>query len=132
MERKYILIIEDSSAQALANQYLLENRGVDILLARNGLEGIELALKHQPRVIILDVLMPGMDGFEVCRRLKSDPKTANIPIIMHTAKENAFDLMVSRQLGAVDFIPKDSFSGTVMLATLKELGIIDQSSGQDL
>ena len=97
-----------------------------VFSALNGQTGLQIAFREEPDIILLDIIMPGMDGFEVCRRLKADPTTANIPIIMHTAKENAAALMESRQLGVVDFVPKDSFSSMVLLGTLKELGVIDQ------
>lgn len=125
MDTKYILIVEDSSVQAMANRYLLENKGVDILWAKNGQEGIEMAGRFLPRAIILDVQLPDINGYEVCRILKADPRTAGIHIIMQTARELATDLMASIELGAVDFIPKDSFSGTVLLATLRELGVLE-------
>lgn len=125
MENKYILIVEDSSAQAMASCYLLENKGVEILWARNGWEGIDLAIQYAPKAIILDVQMPEIDGFEVCRRLKADPRTAQIPVIMYTSRDYAPDLMYGLELGAIDYIPKDSFSGTVLLATLRELGVFD-------
>lgn len=125
MENKYILIVEDSSAQAMASRYLLENKGVEILWARNGWEGIDLAIQYAPKAIILDVQMPEIDGFEVCRRLKADPRTAQIPVIMYTSRDYAPDLMYGLELGAIDYIPKDSFSGTVLLATLRELGVLD-------
>ncbi len=125
MENKYIIIVEDSSAQAMASRYLLENKGVEILWARNGWEGIDLAIQYAPQAIILDVQMPEIDGFEVCRRLKADPRTAQIPVIMYTSRDYAPDLMYGLELGAIDYIPKDSFSGTVLLATLRELGVLD-------
>jgi DNA-binding response OmpR family regulator len=125
VENKYILIVEDSSAQAMASCYLLENKGVEILWARNGWEGIDLAIQYAPKAIILDVQMPEIDGFEVCRRLKADPRTAQIPVIMYTSRDYAPDLMYGLELGAIDYIPKDSFSGTVLLATLRELGVFD-------
>jgi len=125
VENKYILIVEDSSAQAMASRYLLENKGVEILWARNGWEGIDLAIQYAPQAIILDVQMPEIDGFEVCRRLKADPRTAQIPVIMYTSRDYAPDLMYGLELGAIDYIPKDSFSGTVLLATLRELGVFD-------
>lgn len=125
MDKKYILIVEDSSVQAMANRYLLENEGVDILWAKNGREGIEMADHYLPSAIILDVQLPEIDGYEVCRILKANPRTANIHIIMQTARELATDLIYSIELGAVDFIPKDSFSGTVLLATLRELGVLE-------
>jgi DNA-binding response OmpR family regulator len=125
VEKKYVLIVEDSTAQAMANRFLLENKGVEVLWAHNGWEGIEMAIEYIPRAIILDIQMPEIDGFEVCRRLKEDPRTAQIPIIMHTTRDHAPDLIFGLELGAVDYIPKDCFSGTVLLATLRELGILD-------
>ncbi len=125
MDTKHILIIEDSSAQALAICYLLENTGVKTLWARNAWEGIEMAEQYQPGAIILDVEMPEMDGFEVCRRLKANPRLSQIPVIIHTSRDFAPDLMFSAELGAIDFIPKDGFSNIVLLSTLRELGVIE-------
>lgn len=131
MDSKYILLVEDSSVQAMVNRYLLENRGVEVLWAKNGREGIEMADRFLPKAVVLDIQMPDLDGYEVCRQLKANPSTSNIPIIMQTSREYAPDLVASMELGAIDFIPKDSFSGTVLLATLRELGILDSSEGGD-
>lgn len=125
MAQKCVLIIEDSSAQALAKLLLLEDSGLRVLWARNGWEGLEMASRFAPDAIVLDVEMPEIDGFEVCRRLKSDPQTAKIPVIMHTVRDFAPDMLLSFDMGAVDFIPKDGFSGPVLLATLQELKIIE-------
>jgi CheY-like chemotaxis protein len=124
MDKKYVLIVEDSASQAIANCLLLENTGVNVLWARNGWEALDMAVQYLPHVIILDVQMPEIDGFEVCHRLKANPRTAPIPVIMYTSRDFAPDLMRGLELGAVDYIPKDSFSGTVLLSTLKELGVI--------
>lgn len=112
----------------MAKKLLLENMGLDLLWAKNGWEGLAMASRFQPSVIILDLELPEMDGFEICRRLKADPATAAIPIIMHTVRDLAPDLVLSFEMGAIDFIPKDGFSGPVLLATLKELGILDAAS----
>lgn len=125
MAQKCVLIIEDSSAQALAKLLLLEDSGLRVLWARNGWEGLEMASRFAPDAIVLDVEMPEIDGFEVCRRLKSDPQTAKIPVIMHTVRDFAPDMLLSFDMGAVDFIPKDGFSGPVLLATLQELKVIE-------
>lgn len=132
MFQKCVLIVEDSSAQALSKLLLLEDSGLRVLWARNGQEGVEMAQCYLPDAIVLDVEMPEMDGFEVCRRLKADARTAKIPIIMHTVRDHAKDVLDSFQLGAIDFIPKDVFSGPVLLATLQELKILDTDpSGGD-
>jgi CheY-like chemotaxis protein len=131
VDKKYILLVEDSSVQAMVNRYLLENKGVEILWAKNGREGIEMADRFLPKAIILDVQMPDLNGYDVCRLLKTNPKTSNIPIIIQTAQDFAPDLLSSIELGAIDFIPKDSFSGTVLLATLRELGILDEGENNN-
>lgn len=125
MAQKCVLIIEDSSSQALAKLLLLEDTGLRVLWARNGWEGLEMAARFLPDVIVLDIVMPEIDGYEVCRRLKENPSTANIPIIMHTVRDFAPDLQMSFDLGAIDFIPKDGFSGPILLATLQELKVLD-------
>lgn len=127
MVQKCVLIIEDSSAQALAKLLLLEDSGLRVLWARNGWEGLEMAGRFAPDAIVLDVEMPEIDGFEVCRRLKTDPQTANIPVIMHTVRDFAPDMLLSFDMGAIDFIPKDGFSGPVLLATLQELKVLETS-----
>lgn len=123
-----MLIIEDSSAQALAKLLLLEGVGLRVMWAHNGWEGLEMANRFIPDAIVLDVEMPEMDGFEVCRRLKAEPRTANIPVIMNTVRDFGPDLMMSMDMGAIDFIPKDGFAGIVLLATLEELNVIEKSS----
>ena len=126
MFQKCVLIVEDSSAQALAKLLLLEDTGLRVLWARNGQEGMDLAKRYLPDAIVLDVEMPDMNGFEVCRRLKADEYTASIPIIMHTVRDEAQAVAYSLELGAIDFIPKDVFSGQVLRATLQELNIIEE------
>ena len=127
MFQKCVLIVEDSSAQALAKLLLLEDSGLRVLWARNGQEGVEMAKRFLPDAIVLDVEMPEMNGYEVCRELRSDDRTSNIPIIMHTVRDSAEDVLQGINLGATDFIPKDAFSGPVLLATLKELKILEET-----
>ncbi len=123
--RKTILIVEDSPVQALALLRLLEMQGVKIVCAANGEAGIEMAHQVTPEVILLDVQMPGIDGLEVCRRLRDDSSTHRIPIILltaHTTPEIVRDGFLG---GAIDFIPKDAFYEKVLLETLLQLNIID-------
>jgi len=119
--KKTILIVEDSPVQALTLQLLLQRHGVNILRAANGQAGVEMARKNMPELILLDVEMPGMNGLEVCRKLRDDSGTAKIPIILltaHTDQETIRDGLVD---GAIDFIPKDGFYQAVLLETLKEM-----------
>ena len=124
-KRCTILIVEDSRVQALALQQLLEQKGLDVLRALDGHVGIAMAERYLPDAIVLDIQMPGMDGLEACQRLKQNPKTSHIPIVMLTAYSDSKVLMRGLSLGAVDFIPKDAFSDSVLLETLRQLHILD-------
>lgn len=121
---KTILIVEDSPAQALALKHLLREEGLRVLWAPDGLVGVTLAQQFMPDAIVLDVEMPRMGGFEACRRLKEDDQTADIPIVMLTVRDDADTALRGMDLGAIDFIPKDAFSGSVLLETLRQLYIL--------
>ncbi|MDY7079373.1 MAG: response regulator [Chloroflexota bacterium] len=125
--RKTVLIVEDSPAQALALKHLLKEEGLEVLWAADGQVGVTLAQKSMPDVIVLDVEMPKMGGFEACRRLKEDTRTSDIPIVMLTVRDDAATAIHGIDLGAIDFIPKDAFSGPVLLETLRQLHILPES-----
>jgi two-component system cell cycle response regulator len=110
--------------QALALLKLLEQKGLGVFCAPNGQAGVSMAKQYKPDLIILDIRMPGMDGLEACRRLKQDPRTNGIPVVLLTAHSEPEFLREGLEQGAVDFIPKDDFSEVVLLETLKQLGII--------
>jgi CheY-like chemotaxis protein len=123
--RHMALIVEDSAVQAMALQQLLEQKGITVLRAPDGHLGVAMAEKYLPDVIILDIMMPEMDGLEVCRRLKQNPQTCHLPIVMLTAYSGPDLLLQGLDLGAVDFIPKDAFSDRVLLETLRQLHVLD-------
>lgn len=122
--RKTVLIVEDSPAQALALESLLKQEGLQVLWAPDGKIGVLRAQQHAPDVILLDVEMPRMNGFEACQCLKEDTQTADIPIVMLTVRDDAATALRGIDLGAIDFIPKDAFSGPVLLETLRQLHIL--------
>jgi two-component system cell cycle response regulator len=124
---KTILIVEDSPAQALALEHLLREEGLQVLWAPDGQAGVALAQQHLPDAVVLDVEMPKMGGFEACRCLKEDPKTADIPVVMLTIRDDATTALRGIDLGAVDFIPKDAFSGPVLVETLRQLHILPKA-----
>ncbi len=124
-KNRTILIVEDSPIQALALQQMLEQKGLRVLRAMNGRSGLMMAERYLPDVIVLDIQMPEMDGLEACRHLKQNPLTQNIPIVMLTAHTDPDLLMRGIDLGAIDFIPKDAFSDTVLLETLRQLKVLD-------
>ncbi len=107
-ERKQatILIIDDDVTNLKVAAEPLRADGVEILTARDGLTGISRARLAQPDLIILDVQMPGIDGFETCRRLKADPITKAIPVIFMTALSNIDDKLRGFAAGGVDYVPK--------------------------
>ncbi len=130
---KTVLIVEDSPAQALALEHLLKEEGLLVLWAPDGQVGVTLAQQHLPDAVVLDVEMPKMGGFEACRCLKDNPRTADIPVVMLTVRDDANTALRGIDLGAVDFIPKDAFSGPVLLETLRQLHILPgaKNAGQD-
>ena len=102
---KKILIVEDDEALLKILQLLLEN-SYDLILAMNGKQGLEMATSQRPDLILMDVMMPEIDGLEVLRRLKDDPKMATIPVILLTAKVGDENIYGGYQLGADYYIPK--------------------------
>ena len=84
-KRKKILFIEDEPDQVMMISLRLEKSGYEVISSMDGEEGLQMAITEKPDLILLDVVMPGMDGFEVCRRLRKDPVTKHIPIISTTA-----------------------------------------------
>jgi DNA-binding response OmpR family regulator len=123
-DKKKILVVEDSPTQALHMQTLLEQEGVQVLLAPDGQTGLEMARRFGPDLIVLDVQMPGMNGFQVCRQLKNSPATEDIPIIMFTRHDEQEAVVLGLQTGAVDYIPKDAFADAVLLETLRQMDLI--------
>ncbi len=101
-----VLIVDDIPAGCKVLEALLQNQGYRLAFASNGLEALEQATRLMPDLILLDVMMPGMDGFEVCRRLRRDPVLAEVPVIMVTALDDAESRIYGIQSGADDFISK--------------------------
>src|ERR1043165_4653539 len=101
-----VLIVDDEYIGRETLQSVLEGEGYELEMAENGLQAIEKAKKLLPDVILLDVMMPGMTGFEVCQRIRSDPVIAEIPIIVLTALDDRESLLTALKSGADDFISK--------------------------
>ena len=114
---KTILIADDEQDLVELIGFNLERNGYDVLSATDGTSALRLAQQHSPDLIVLDVMMPGLDGTEVCRRLKGDAKTAKIPVVMLTAKGEETDVIVGLTLGADDYVTKP-FSMKILLARL--------------
>ncbi|MSR38417.1 MAG: response regulator [Planctomycetes bacterium] len=105
MERT-VLIIEDEKLIIVSTQMVLEAAGFQVESATNGEDGIAKARTQSPDIILLDIMMPGIDGWETLTRLKRDPQTANIPVIIFTAREHARGHQKSTDMGAADYFRK--------------------------
>lgn len=120
-----VLLVEDSKTQAKQIADVLVSVGLEVEIVEDGAEAIRAVLSKPPDLIVLDVKLPSMDGFQVCRRLKRTEETKNIPIIMMTGKTGTKETMTGLKAGADDYIPKDIFAAEHLMETLKELGVVD-------
>ncbi|NET09283.1 MAG: response regulator [Symploca sp. SIO2B6] len=103
---QFILVVDDEPANLFLLQETLSLTGLEIRVATNGTKAIELTRKYLPTLILLDVLMPGIDGFETCRLLKAEPQTTSIPVIFATASSEVSQRVKGFSMGAVDYITK--------------------------
>lgn len=120
MSKAKILVIEDETDILELIAYNLEKHGYQVLRATTGENGLAMAKAHAPDVIILDLMLPGIDGLEVCQKLKADPNTQSIPVVMLTAKNEDNDIITGLETGADDYIPKP-FSPKILLVRIKAL-----------
>ncbi len=118
-----ILLVEDTPSQAMRFKSGLENGGCHVRWVDTGLAGVQVAGEEHFDLIVLDIELPDINGFEVCRRLKADPAIADIPVIMLTTHDRAEDALTGLEQGAIDYIPKDPFAEAVLLETLKQMGL---------
>ena len=119
MPQKTILIIDDEEPIRVLLKLTLQSAGYDsVLEASNGEDGLALAMRYKPDLILLDLMLPGMDGLSVCRRLKSSPDTRMIPIIMLTARSDESDIVIGLEMGANDYITKP-FNRKVLTARIR-------------
>lgn len=103
---KRILVIEDDPASLRLTQYILEHKGYEVLTAINGLDGLKKARSEEPDLVILDVMLPGMDGFDICYHLRNEPQTARLPIMMLSAKAREADRDTGLKVGADYYVTK--------------------------
>jgi len=106
MEKSTILVVEDETDILQLVDHNLKLADFHVLTAQDGYEALSLAKKHLPQLVILDLMLPGLDGFEVCKELKRSPTTKNIPVLMLTARGEEVDRIVGLELGADDYVVK--------------------------
>ena len=116
--KQHILVVDDEEDLLELIRYNLSKEGYRVTCVGNGEEALRMARKIGPDLIVLDVLLPQVDGLEVCRQLKGDAATRHIPIIMLTAKTEEADVVAGLELGADDYVTKP-FSPRVLLARIK-------------
>ena len=121
MEKKKILIIDDEQDLVDFVKIRLETNGYQVVSAYNGEEGIVTCVRENPDLVLLDILIPKIDGFKVCQALKKDPSTAGIPIIMLTAKDRTEDIKSAKEAGADGYIIKPFDSATMLLSIKDQL-----------
>lgn len=101
-----IMVIDDDDLVAQTLQRALKMYGYQVMLASGGTEGLQLARRHPPDLIILDIIMPGADGYEVCRQIRNDPLLYELPVLFLTAKGRDEDKIEGFRAGADDYLPK--------------------------
>jgi len=127
MAREQILVVEDDEDIQELIRYNLSQAGYRVAVAGTGEEGLKVARAKKPDLILLDIMLPGMDGLEVCRTLSAQNDTRHLPIIMVTAKGEEADIVTGLQMGADDYITKP-FSPRVLLARIK---VVLRRQGRD-
>jgi DNA-binding response OmpR family regulator len=117
MTRKTVLIADDEPSILISLEYLLEQAGYQVLTARDGQEALDLALEHRPHLLLLDVMMPRLNGFDVCARLRADPALAGLRVVMLTAKGRDVEISQGLSLGANAYVTKP-FATRELMATI--------------
>jgi len=119
-ERKKILVVDDEEDIVKTLSFRLEASGYEVIAAYDGREALEKAKKEKPDLIILDLMLPRMDGYKVCGLLKADARYNKIPIIMFTAKAQEEDMELGKEVGTDAYIVKP-FKSEVLLEKIREL-----------
>lgn len=120
MTAKKILIVEDEKDIHELIVYNLKQEGYQILSSYSGENGLEKAISERPDLVLLDIMLPVMNGLDVCRELKSNDKTSHIPIVMLSAKNEDVDIITGLEIGADDYITKP-FSPRVLIARIRTI-----------
>lgn len=118
MNKKKILIVEDEESLLKLESILLISKGFEVKGVANGRAALEAVAEDKPDLVLLDIMLPEIDGFEVCRQLKSAPATRHIPVIMLTAKKSREDMVRGEKVGADWYITKP-FKSAMVIETIQ-------------
>lgn len=113
MKQRILLVDDDADALAML-RLILQRRGYEVMTAQSGMQALSSLAHELPDVVILDIMMPQMDGYQVCRRIKTDPRTAHLPVALFSAKSQPVDQMEGFRAGADDFIEKPVHPDTLI------------------
>ncbi|HKL48522.1 MAG TPA: response regulator [Desulfuromonadales bacterium] len=106
MSKKKILVVEDEESLLKLESILLTSKGYEVQGVTNGQAALDAIAEEKPDLVLLDIMLPEMDGFEVCRRIKENPQTKDLPVVMLTAKKSREDMARGQQVGADWYITK--------------------------
>lgn len=109
-----ILVVDDSPTETEAFRSMLEKNGHEVLTAENGADGVALARQEKPDVVLMDIVMPGLNGFQATRQLTKDPETQHIPVIIVTTKDQETDRVWGKRQGASGYLVKPVSEGTLL------------------
>lgn len=118
MAKQKILIVEDEESLLKLESILLTSKGYDVRGVSNGQEALDAIAEEKPDLVLLDIMLPEIDGFEVCQRIKDDPDTKGIPVIMLTAKKSREDMARGEKVGADWYITKP-FKSVMVIETIQ-------------
>ena len=120
MAKPTILVVDDEEDILELVKLHLRQEGFTVILAETGEQALKLVQAQPPGLVVLDLMLPGVDGLDVCKRMKADPRTRKIPIVMLTAKGEEADIVTGLELGADDYVTKP-FSGKVLVARIRRI-----------
>lgn len=120
MEAHKILIVDDDPYILMSLEFLMRKNGYDVMIARNGTEALDLLNKQVPALVLLDIMMPDVDGYEICRRIKKTEKLKSVKVVFMSAKTKEADIQKGYDLGAALYITKP-FSTREMVKQIHEL-----------
>jgi DNA-binding response OmpR family regulator len=116
MEKLRVLIIEDEPHIVLSLEYLLEQAGYEVASAADGVQGLEMVRRWRPDVVLLDIMMPERNGYEVCQAIKADPELAPLPVVILSAKGQEVEILKGLGLGASAYVAKPFGNAEVLEA----------------
>jgi twitching motility two-component system response regulator PilG len=130
MAKNSILVVEDEESLKELETILLASKGYAVTAVGDGNEALEAILRNRPDLVVLDVMIPGPDGFEVCRAIKDDLQTCSIPVVMLTGKKSSHDLERGRVAGADAYLTKPFKSGKLLEVVEGLLALRDAARGE--